>query len=183
MAHKSSRRYATAIYEVAKEKGDLDNVTNDVTAILNLINSNKEFELFFASPVISKAKKLAVVKEVLGPQTSELILSFINLLIARRREFLTKGVLEDFIKLKKEKDGIVDVQVKTSVELSDEEKLRMKQKIDTFTKLKSDLSFEIDKNIVGGFVAKINDTILDASIKRQLEILRKKFKEGDFVLN
>ena len=48
---------------------------------------------------------------------------------------------------------------------------------------KSDMHFDIDKDIIGGFVAKINDTILDASIKRQLERLKNKFREGDYNLN
>ena len=94
-----------------------------------------------------------------------------------------QGIFEDFINLRKEKEGIVDVLVKTSIQLNDDEKLKMKQKIDSYTKLKSDLTFEIDNSIIGGFVAKINDTILDASIKRQLERLKEKFKQGDFILN
>ncbi|MEO8446976.1 MAG: F0F1 ATP synthase subunit delta, partial [bacterium] len=60
---------------------------------------------------------------------------------------------------------------------------RMKEKIDAYTHLKSDMTFEIDKSIIGGFIAKINDTVLDASIKRQLERLKVKFREGNFILN
>lgn len=94
-----------------------------------------------------------------------------------------QGLFEDFINLRKEKEGIVDVLVKTSVPLNDEEKKNMNQKIDSYTKLKGNMTYEIDKSIIGGFVAKINDTILDASIKRQLQRLKDKFKEGDFSLN
>jgi len=67
--------------------------------------------------------------------------------------------------------------------LNENEKANMKSKIESYTKLKGELTFELDKSIIGGFVAKIDDTILDASIKRQLEILKDKFKQGDFVLN
>jgi F-type H+-transporting ATPase subunit delta len=183
MITKAARRYTTALYGVAEDKGQLDEVTKDITYVLGLINSNKDLELFFASPIISNAKKLSLVKEIFGESISELSMSFINLLVSRRREALIKGIFEDFINLKKEKDGIVDVFVKTSVPLNDDEKQKMKQKLDAYTKLKSELNFEIDKNIIGGFVAKINDTILDASIKRQLEKLKEKFKQGDFILN
>lgn len=183
MITKAARRYTTALYGVAEEQGKLDEVTKDIENSLSLINSNKDLELFFASPVVSKAKKLDLVNEIFGKYISELTMSFLTLLVMRRRESLTKGIFEDFINLQKEKNGIVDVQVKTSVALNDEEKSRMKQKIDAYTKLKGNLNFEIDKNIIGGFVAKINDTILDASIKRQLEKLKEKFKHGDFILN
>lgn len=183
MITKAARRYTIALYEVALEKGKLDEVAGDISHTLSLINSNKGLELFFASPIVSKSKKLSIVKDIFEGKVSQLTLDFINLLVMRHREALTKGIFEDFINLKKEKDGIVDVSVRTSVPLNDEEKLKMKQKIDLYTKLKSDLSFEIDKDIIGGFVAKINDTVLDASIKRQLERLKKKFREGDFILN
>ncbi|MEO6696212.1 MAG: ATP synthase F1 subunit delta [Ignavibacteria bacterium] len=183
MKSKASRRYSLAIFGVAEEKGKLEEVTKDVTFAINLIKSNHDLELFFNSPVIPKNKKLEVVKNIFGSNVSELTMNFMNLLIERRRGALTREILEDFIKLKKEKEGIVDVTVKTSVDLNDKEKANMKSKIEAYTKLKAELTFEIDKSIIGGFVAKIDDTILDASIKRQLEILKEKFKQGDFVLN
>ncbi|MEP7145578.1 MAG: ATP synthase F1 subunit delta [bacterium] len=183
MITKAARRYTTALYDAAIEKKMLDEVTENITNALNLINSNKELELFFASPVISKIKKLKIVKDIFGGKFSELTMTFMNLLVTRGRESLTKGIFEDFINLRKEKDGIVDVYVKTSVNLSDDEKAKLKKKIDSYTNKKSEMNFEIDKNIIGGFVAKINDTVLDASIKRQLEKLKIKFKEGDYILN
>ncbi len=149
MITKAARRYSTALYDVAEEKGQLIEVTDDITNVLGLINDNKNLELFFASPIISKEKKLSIVKDIFGGKLSELTLDFINLLVSRRRESLINGIFEDFLNLKKEKDGIVDVQVKTSVELNDDEKMKMKQKIDSYTKLKSNLSFEIDKSYRG----------------------------------
>lgn len=183
MKSKASRRYSLALYGVAEEKGKLDEVLKDITFAINLIKDNHELELFFDSPVIPKNKKLEVVKNIFGEKISPLTMSFMDLLLERRRGALTREIFEDFIKLKKEREGVVDVTVKTSVELNDSEKANMKSKIEAYTKLKGDLTFEIDKSIIGGFVAKIDDTILDASIKRQLEILKDKFRHGDFVLN
>ncbi|MBK8553567.1 MAG: ATP synthase F1 subunit delta [Ignavibacteria bacterium] len=183
MITKAARRYTIALYGVAEEKGTLNDVTDDITKILGIINSNRDLELFFRSPIVSKSKKLSLIKEIFEGNVLPLTMDFMVLLIHRRREALMQGIFEDFINLKKEKEGIVDVLVKTSIPLNDEEKAKMKQKIDSYTKLKSDLTFEIDNSIIGGFVAKINDTILDASIKRQLERLKQKFKQGDFILN
>jgi len=183
MITKAARRYTTALYGVSEEKGNTSEVATDIEKILALINSNKDLELFFHSPIVSKNKKLSLINEIFGGNVSKLTMDFMVLLITRRREALLKGIFQDFINLKKEKDGIVDVEVKTSVPLNDDEKSKMKQKIDSFTKLKSNLSYEIDSSIIGGFVAKINDTILDASIKRQLERLKDRFKQGDYILN
>lgn len=183
MQSKASRRYTTALYEVAKEKGKLEEVKKDINFAIDLITSNRDLDLFFSSPVIPKQKKLEVVKSVFGDNISELTSDFMNLLLEKRRGDLTLEIFRDFIKLNKEKEGVVDVNIKTTIELSDSEKTAMKTKIDSYTKRNSILNFEIDKSIIGGFVAKIDDTILDASIKRQLELLKEKFKKGDFVLN
>jgi F-type H+-transporting ATPase subunit delta len=183
MQSKASRRYSLALYAIAQERGKLEEVVNDIKFAINLIKSNRDLELFFSSPVIPKLKKLEVVKAIFGGNISELTFSFMNLLLERRRGELTLEIFRDFIRLKKNRDGIVDVHVKTSVELNEAEKTNMKSKIDSYTKLNGELSFETDKTIIGGFVAKIDDTILDASIKRQLEILRDRFRHGDFSMN
>lgn len=183
MHSKASRRYSLALYGLSEEKGLTEEVTKDITFAVNLITSNRDLELFFESPVIPKHKKLSVVKEIFGGKISKLTGDFINLLIERRRGGIAVEVLKDFIQLKKEKDGIVDVKVRTSYELDDREKSDMKGKIDSYTGLKGNMIFETDKSIIGGFVALIKDTVLDASIKRQLEILKNRFRQGDFELN
>lgn len=183
MVSKAARRYSIAFYGLAEEKGKLEEVAKDISTVLDMLKSNRQLELFFESPIISKNKKNEVVKDVFEGKISKESKNFIDLLVLRGREKLLKDIFIDFLNLKKEKEGIVDVFVKTSVPLSDGEKAEMKKKLDSFTKLKSDMNFDIDKDIIGGFVAQINDTILDASIKRQLERLRTKFREGDFVLN
>lgn len=183
MLSKAARRYSIALYEVSESQGNIEQVSKDITEVLGLINSNTDLALFLLSPVINRIKKIEIVKEIFGGKLSELTMSFMILLLSRGREKLTKDVFTDFLNLKKEKNGIVDVSVRSSIELSDEEKGRMKEKIDGYTHLKSDMTFEIDKSIIGGFVAKINDTVLDASIKRQLEKLKIKFRQGDFILN
>ncbi|MDZ4711328.1 MAG: ATP synthase F1 subunit delta [bacterium] len=183
MLSKAARRYSIALYEVAESQGNIEQVSKDISDILGLINSNTNFALFLSSPVINRIKKTEIVKEIFGGKVSELTMSFMVLLLSRGREKLTRDVFFDFLNLKKEKNGIVDVSIRSAVELNDEEKARMKEKIDGYTHLKSDMTFEIDKSIIGGFIAKINDTVLDASIKRQLERLKIKFREGDFILN
>jgi len=183
MNSKAARRYTLALYGLAEEKGKLDEITKDINYVLSVIDSHKDLELFFASPIVNKNKKLIAVKEIFQNKISELTMNFLNLLIMRRREKLVPDICRDFINLRNEREGIVNVQVKTSVDLSEDEKLKMRLRIEAYSKLKSNLRFEIDKSIIGGFVAKIGDTVLDASIKRQLETLRDKFKSGGFELN
>ncbi|MEZ4823300.1 MAG: ATP synthase F1 subunit delta [Ignavibacteria bacterium] len=103
MITKAARRYTTALYDVAEEQNKLNEVTTDIEKILGLINSNRDLELFFKSPIVSKSKKLALINEIFSGNISSLTLDFMILLINRRREFLMQGLFEDFLNLRKEK--------------------------------------------------------------------------------
>ena len=183
MISKAARRYSNALYSLAAESNKVDELAGDFRQMLALIDANRELELFFHTPAVSKMKKRAVVNEMFKGRIGTLSYNFLELLISRSREALTHDIMTDFLNLKKEKEGIVDVNVKTAVELTDSEKSALEQKINAYTGKKSELKFGIDKEIIGGFVAGIGDTVLDASIRRQLEMLREKFKSGEFSSN
>jgi F-type H+-transporting ATPase subunit delta len=183
MLERISRRYSIALYEEAKSLGDLDTISGDVDSVVDIIESNRELALFFGSPIIDQVKKTAITKEIFEGKISKLMLNFILLLIERHRDGGVVDILKDFRELKNEKDGIVTVDVTSAVELTDDEKNQIKNKIDSYTKLNSKPTFKVEPDLVGGFIVKIKDVVLDASIRHQLEILRKRFKEGDIALN
>lgn len=183
MNSKIARRYSTALYEEAVARSILDKVAVDAMTVIDSIDESRELFLFFKSPIIDKAKKQEIVKEIFEGKINALSLHLILLLILRGREAETRNVFEDFLDLKNNKEGILKADVVTAVELNAEEKNNIKNKIDQFSKLNSQPTFRVDSSLVGGFKIKVNDTILDASITRQLELLSKKFKEGDISLN
>ena len=183
MLARISRRYSIALYEEAKSIGGLDKTAEDVESVINIIEENRQLRLFFGSPIIDQVKKTAITKEIFEGKISQLMLNFILLLIVRHRDDSILDILKDFQEFKNEKDGIVTVEVTSAIELSDDEKKQIKTKIDTYTKLNSKPAFKVQPDLLGGFVVKIKDVILDASIRHQLELLRKRFKEGSIALN
>lgn len=183
MFERISRRYSIALYDEAKSIGELDKITGDVELVIDAIESNRQLELFFGSPIIDQVKKTAITKEIFEGKVSKLMLNFMLLLIERQRDGHIVEILKDYQNLKNEKDGIVTVDITSAIELTDEEKKHLKDKIDSYTKLNSKPTFKVEPGLIGGFKVKIRDVILDASIRHQLEILRKRFKEGDIALN
>lgn len=183
MLERISRRYSIAMYEEAKSKGIIDQFSEDVDMVLKTIKSNRDLELFFESPIIDKVKKTTVIKEIFEGKVSKLMMNLMLLLVERQRDEHIVDILTNFQELKNEKEGVLTVEVTSAMELTDDEKKQVKEKIDNYTKLNSKPSFKVDANLVGGFVVRIKDVILDASIRHQLEILRKRFKQGDIALN
>ncbi|MBX7046337.1 MAG: ATP synthase F1 subunit delta [Ignavibacteria bacterium] len=183
MHYKILRRYTLALYGVAEEAKKLDEVKKDADFIIGMLNESRDLFLFFQSPVINRLKKKSIAKMILGDSISELTMNFINLLIERGRDNLLKFIFEDYLALRNERLGIMNVTVKTAVALDAKEKEAMQKKIDSFIKLKSNPTFEVDNSIIGGFQISYKDTILDASIKSQLDKLKKLYKSGDAELN
>jgi F-type H+-transporting ATPase subunit delta len=183
MHYKILRRYTLALYGVAEDTKKLDEVKKDADFIIGMLNSSRELTLFFNSPLINKLKKKKIAKMILGDSISEVSMKFIDLLIERKRDNLLKFIYEDYLALRNERLGIMNVKVKTAVELDSKQKEEMQKKIDNLINLKSNPEFEVDKDIIGGFQISYKDTILDASIKSQLDKLKKLYKSGDAELN
>lgn len=183
MFQKIARRYSNALYGDALATKKLDKISSDAAVILDAVNNSRELELFFKSQIIDKTKKEEIVKAIFGKKVDSLSLNFLLLLIERGREEFVKEILDDYQNLENQKNGIVKVEITTAVELSNDEQESLRKKIDEYTGLKSKAVYKLDRGLIGGFVVKVKDVILDASIKRQLELLKKKFKEGEIILN
>lgn len=177
MLSKAIHRYSLALYEAAKNDKKLDTIAEDSNNLIGLLKSNKDLYLFFASPVIKHDKKIKIIEAIFKDKISRLSFEFIKLLIVHNREGLIVDTLEGFLDLKNESEGKIKAQVVTAVQFDDKEKKKIKEKIDGFTNKKSIPDFSKDESLIGGFTVQVKDTVLDASIKRQLENLRKKFKE------
>lgn len=183
MNSKIARRYSTALFEEAIARSILEQVALDAQTVMESIDGSRDLFLFFKSPIIDKKKKQSIVKEIFEGKVNTLTLHLMLLLIIRGREAETRNVFEDFLDFKNDKEGILKADVVTAIELNDEEKSNIKTKIDQYSKLNSQPTFRVDNSLIGGFKIKVKDVILDASITRQLELLSKKFKEGDISLN
>ena len=172
-----ANRYAEALLSTAEELHILKNVSDDLTIIQRIIKESREFQLFLKSPVIKKEKKQEVLKATFGSSVQSLTLKFLSLLIEKGREDALLSIIEAFFQLQDEMLGIVHVDVKTAVELSQQQTAQLKQRFEAYSKKKVLIDQSIDKQLIGGFIARIGDTVFDGSVKQQLKLLRMRFAE------
>jgi F-type H+-transporting ATPase subunit delta len=177
MLSKAIHRYSLALYEAAEQSKQLDAVASDSNNLMGLLSSSKDLRLFFASPVIRSDKKNKLVESLFSKKISVLSLNFIKLLIKNKREGMLADILEGFLDLKNDAEGKIKADVRTAVQADDKEKKKVAEAINSFTGKKSIPEFSVDDSLVGGFTIQVKDVVIDASIKRQLENLRNKFKE------
>lgn len=177
MLSKAIHRYSLALYEAAEQSKQLDAIATDSNNLIEILNSSKDLRLFFTSPVIRSDKKVKFVESLFKEKISVLSLNFIKLLIKNTRENMLADILRGFLDLKNDAEGKIKANVKTAVAADDKEKQKIMESINSFTGKKSIPEFSVNDSLLGGFTIQVKDVVIDASIKRQLENLRNKFKE------
>jgi len=179
MTHnRAATRYAAALLGVAVERNELDAVAKDVDVLVQTIAGSPDFATFLRSPVISKEKKKKALREVLAGRTGETVAAFCLLLASKAREMLLPQILREFLKLRDERLGIMNVTARSAAEFSPEQKARLGERIGAATGKKVRLNVERDPSLIGGFTVQYEDTVWDASVSRQLELLGKRLVSG-----
>jgi len=173
-----AHRYAQALMGLAEEQGTVENVAKDLELLHKTVKESREFALFLKSPVITRDKKKNILQSLFGQWLHPVTLQFILLLTEKGREDLLELIFARFLELRNELLGIVEVDVRSATELQKDQNAELQHTFERYTKKKVAISFSVDKQLKGGFVARIGDTVFDGSIKRQLELLREKFAEG-----
>ncbi len=173
-----ARRYAEALMNTAEEQKEIEHVAADVEMIDRLTRDSREFHLFLKSPVIKKEKKQTVLLEIFGKKTCSLTNDFLRLIAEKGREDLLSDIIQQFLLLREEKLGIVSVTIKAAIGLSKDQEEKVRRHFEGMTGKKVRLAFSLDKQVIGGFVARVGDTVYDGSVKRQLQMLRERFAEG-----
>jgi F-type H+-transporting ATPase subunit delta len=178
-----SHRYATSLLETALEKTNLEAVTSDMQLLVEAFKQSKQLQLMLKNPVIRPEMKLSILKEIFGKKISKDSMDFIEFVILKKRENILYSIGSRLLELRDEHLGIANVIVTAASEFSNEQKNVLQQRLEKILNKKVRLNFKIDLNIVGGFIAKVGDTLYDASIKHQLVLLKKQFLTGEISLN
>jgi F-type H+-transporting ATPase subunit delta len=174
---RTAHRYAAALMATADEQKALKKVSKDLRAIHSLIGESHEFQLFLKSPIIKKEKKRQVLEVLFEKTVQPLTLQFLSLLAEKGREDILLDIIETFFQLEDEAMGLVKVQVKAASSLSKKQLTALEERFAAYTKKNVELTVAEDEQLIGGFIARIGDTVFDGSVKRQLELLRKRFAE------
>ncbi len=168
----AARVYAEALFDVAKEKGKLDAIRDELGQFVDAVDGNRELQVFFFSPYFSSAEKVAGLKRAVSDADAEL-LNFLELLIEKQRMPEIFRIRRQLDELWKQENRRIDVTVTSAVTLEPAVVEKVGEEIERQTGQKVDLSSRVDAEILGGIVLQVGNKVLDASIRSRLEKLRK----------
>ncbi len=175
---RAAHRYARALLGVALERDQLDTVAADCSQIEALLGGSREFMLFLRSPVINAQKKRRVVEEILGTRVGPTMLTFVVLLVTRNREALLPETIAEFFRLRDERMGIVNATASVAVPLTPAQERRLTERLEEATKKKVRMKYVQDATLRAGFMVRLGDTVWDASVRHELEQLRRLLAGG-----
>lgn len=180
---KVSNRYALSLLSIALEKDTLDTIYKDVRLLIKAFDESDELQRVVESPVVRPEVKISILDEIFSQKIDNETINFIHFIIQKRREEILYSVAKRFVDLRNEHLGIVELLVSTAFELNDDQKEILKVRFEKILNKKTIMIFKVDNNLVGGFIAQVGDTVYDASMKHQLELLKKEFVQGGLSLN
>ncbi|TDX59171.1 ATP synthase F1 subunit delta [Orenia marismortui] len=171
-----AEKYAQALFELGIEDGKLLDMQDEFSELLNIIEENNELRKVIDHPKLGNVQKKDILTEVFEEQLSTNLLNFIKLLIDKGRVNYLKSIYHQFTKLVDKKENRLEVEVFTPIELSDDNKSRLKEKLVSITKKEVTLRPKIQPELLGGLLLKIGDKVIDGSLLNHLKNLENKLK-------
>ncbi len=172
-----SYRYANSLMLLAEEKDILKKISDDADLIFNTLYASKELRAVLKSPVVKSTDKKALLEKIFQNKISSDTESFINFVVEKNREDILFDIFKEFLVLVDKKNGVVKAKVVSAIDLNDQIKQKMVVDLEKKTNKKIAANYHVDPNVIGGFIVRIEDTVYDASVKNQLNLLRKKFSQ------
>lgn len=170
----AASRYALALYELSKEKNELDKTEIEVNAMRNLITSNFEFKNMIVSPIVDKTDQINVLKQLSEKfNFSCTFKNFLAFIASKRRLFFLNEILNNFTNLISLNRGEVKVKLISSKALDLEEIKKIKKDLEINYGSKLNINYIYDPELLGGLVVQIGSTMIDTSIKSRLKQYQK----------
>lgn len=169
-------RYATALADFAAANGEERAVYDDVMRLIAVYGEDMSVRTALYSPVLPAAAKHALLRQALDDKVSPTFDRFIRLVLHHRREKYLCFMLYSYVGVYKRRHGIIEATLTTAIPVSDEEADRIAGLAQMRTRSREvRLCREVDPSLIGGFIFRLDDLLVDASLAHQLNVLHRRF--------
>ena len=176
MDQRIALRYAQALMDIGKEKNSVNEIAGDMKVVFDALHDVHELKAMLHTPVIRPDIKRKVIHEVFQKHVSKDVMIFMDLLLRKGRGDVLDMTATEFLRLLDVDTNTVSATVTSARALDESAKQQIVSKLEKLTTKKVRASYAVDAALRGGFVAKVGDTLIDASLQHQLENLREEFK-------
>jgi F-type H+-transporting ATPase subunit delta len=172
-----ARRYSQAVFNIARERNELDRWQSDLGKIASL-GEDATFVALLESPKVRFEDKARLLSERLG-DVNPLALNLVYLLVTRGRLSMVGDIADEYQRLLDSYHGIERAEVTTAVTLDDKDKQRLEEQLGTVVGKKVVLQPKVDSSLIGGIVARVGGKLLDGSTHSKLMALKSALASGE----
>ena len=168
-----AKRYSTALFGIAKERGEQTSVTAELDSFVAALKSDAQLYGFYTSPVVDRRVKEQIVGSVLEGRGSELLINFTILLVRKRRENLVEIIARQMHEMLDEEAGREPAAVGAPMPLDEAKISELAQRLSRLYRRNVIPHTKITPDLLGGLVVQVGDRYVDASVSGKLEELRR----------
>lgn len=175
-SNRIARRYARALFEAARQERDFEQIIEDAVAMKELLNRSGELLAVLLNPAVSGKVKMDLVMQIFQDmlKVHPYLLNFVKILMKKHREAVLLDALTEFYTMSRSYQGFVQGELITATRIDDRLKNQIAEVLQKKFGLKFELEHKVDPSILGGFVIRFEDRLVDASIRRNLEKLKER---------
>jgi F-type H+-transporting ATPase subunit delta len=163
--------YAKSLLELATERKMAEDTGQQLLAIRQVLESNREFAEYLRDPGISRQERIATINRIFGGRASDLVLKFLGVLGEHDRLRLLVEIENAYADLYEEQVGNVEVDVTSVSALSAEQVELVRQRVSAALGKNAVVHQYVDASILGGLVLRVQDKMIDASVRYQLKAI------------
>lgn len=171
-------RYATALFELGLEQGDLDQIESQLLLFQEMLDASGDLRRLVRSPAFSAEQQAPALRAVLERAgISGTAAKFLLLLVKNRRLFAIEGIIRDFRLLTSRHRGEIGADVISAVPLNDGQREAVKDALRKLAGKEVQMNLRVDPSILGGLIVKMGSRMIDDSLRSKLNRLKFAMKE------
>jgi len=173
-----ARRYALAAIGYAEEQSELHIFEDGLLFVQQTLKQSEQLRDFCKSQMVSADEQVSVMQSVFGNALADPVMRFLRFLVTKRRLNLLTQITEQFEELRMDRAGEAKAKITVAAELSAAEKKRVESALSQKVQKIIKPVYIVDPDILGGFIATVQDMVFDGSLRRQLSLLGKKLQQS-----
>jgi F-type H+-transporting ATPase subunit delta len=175
---RAAYRYAKSLIDLAIEQKAVEAVQQDMKLIIETCQANRDFLAVLKSPVIKGEKKSTILSAVFKDKISKLSSSFLNMLVDKKREDIIVEIATEYLNQYKKNKHIKTAVVTSAVKIDAALRASIIELVKRETGSEVELIEKTDERLIGGFILRVEDTQIDASVSGKLNKVKRKLKEA-----
>lgn len=174
MAKLVSKTYGEALFELAVEENKAQDMLEEIRTVQAVLAENPDYDKLMKHPGIPKQEKVQVMENVFKGRLSNELTGFMEIIITKERYNELQEIFGYFIDKVKEMQKIGVAFVTTAVELTEEQRADVCSRLlETTVYETMEMHYSVDPSLIGGMVVRVNDRVVDSSIRTKLNDLTK----------